>query len=112
MIRVIFMNEDDILKVTEDMQEVVAQMYRDDVEENPGILNEFFDCAACGKNKCLAGSVLYNNYRLCNDCVLYAELGLALKKFENIEKLIEAMEEKRLEEICDFIKKDQAAQNN
>lgn len=94
------------------MQEVVAQMYRDDVEENPDVLDEFFDCAACGAHKTLAGSILYKDFRLCNDCVLFAEVGFALKKFKNIEDLVDAMEERRLEEICAFIKQDEIAQNN
>lgn len=106
------MNKDEILKITQDMQEVVTQMYKDDVEENPAVLDEFFDCAACGENKTLAGSILYGDYHLCNDCVLYAELGFKLKKFENIQDLINAMEERRLESICGFIKMDEIAQNN
>ena len=37
---------------------------------------------------------------------------LALKKFDDIQALIDAMEDKRLEELCDFIKKDEASENN
>ncbi len=99
-------------KIIEDMQEVVLQMVQDDIEENPDIVNEYFDCSACGKNKCMAGSIQYSKYRLCNDCVLLAELGFKLKKIQNIQELIDAMEDKRLETICDFIKKDSNAQNN
>ncbi len=99
-------------KIIEDMQAVVAQMVLDDIEENPDVQNEFFDCSSCGENKCLAGSIQYGKYRLCNDCVLLAEAGLALKKFKNIQELIDAMEDKRLSVICDFIKKDSNAQNN
>ena len=99
-------------QIVEDMQKVVQQMFEDDVEENPESLNEFFDCSACGKTKCLAGSIQYGNYRLCNDCVLLAELGLKLNKFKDIEDLINAMEDKRLEELCDFIQKDEQAHNN
>ena len=106
------MNQDEILKITQEMQEVVAQMYEDDVEENPAVLEEFFDCAACGEHKTLAGSISYGNYRLCNDCVLYAELGFKLKKFQNVQDLIDAMEEKRLETICEFIRMDEIAQGN
>ena len=99
-------------KIIEDMQAVVAQMVLDDIEENPDVQNEFFDCSSCGENKCLAGSIQYGKYRLCNGCVLLAEAGLALKKFKNIQELIDAMEDKRLSEICDFIKKDSNAHNN
>lgn len=99
-------------KIIEDMQAVAAQMVQDDIDENPDIANEFFDCSACGKNKCLAGSIQYGKYRLCNDCVLLAEVGFKLKKIKDVQELIDAMEDKRLEEICDFIKRDANAQNN
>jgi len=99
-------------KIIEEMQAVAEQMVKDDIEENPDVVNEFFDCSACGKNKCLAGSIQYGKYRLCNDCVLIAEAGFALKKFTNIQELIDATEDKRLAEICDFIKRDENAQNN
>lgn len=105
-------NNEDIIKKTQEMQQVVEQMYLDDVAENPDIVHEHFDCSACGQTKSLAGSILYKDYRLCNDCVLYAELGFGLKKFKDVQDLIDAMEEKRLEEICNFIKQDEAAQNN
>lgn len=99
-------------QIIEDMQAVCAQMVQDDIEENPDVENEFFDCSACGKNKSLAGSIQYSKYRLCNDCVLLAEVGFKLKKIKDIQELIDAMEDKRLTEICDFIKKDTNAQNN
>lgn len=95
-------------EVVEEMQAVVEQMRLDDIEENPDIENEFFDCACCGQYKCLAGSIQYGDYRLCNDCVLFAEVGFELKKFNSIQDLIDAMEDKRLEEICEFIKHEQA----
>ena len=99
-------------RIIADMQQVVEQMYKDDIEENPDSQYEYFDCSACGKNAPLAGSVQYGKYRLCNSCVLLAEAGFALKKFDNIQTLIDAMEDKRLEELCDFIKKDEASENN
>lgn len=99
-------------EIIENMQQVVEQMFKDDVEQNPDSLSDYFDCSACGKNAPLAGSIQYGKYRLCNSCVLLAETGLALKKFENIQALIDAMEDSRLEELCDFIKKDEAAGNN
>lgn len=102
----------DKFKVTEEMQKVVEQMRLDDIEENPDIQNEFFDCDCCGQYKCLAGSIQYNNYRLCNDCVLFAEIGFELKTIHTIEDLINAMEEKRLESLCEFIKQDEDKNNN
>lgn len=106
------MTEKDKVKVTEEMQLVVEQMRLDDIEENPDILNDFFDCACCGQYKCLAGSIEYNGYRLCNDCVLFAEIGFELKKFTSVQDLLDAMEDKRLEEICGFIKQDSVQNNN
>lgn len=98
-------------QVVEEMQKVVEQMRLDDIEEDPEIENEFFDCDCCGQYKCLAGSIQYKDYRLCNDCVLLAEVGFELKKLKDINDLIAAMEDKRLEAACDFIKHD-AIQNN
>jgi len=99
-------------EVVEEMQLVVEQMRIDDIEENPDIVNDFFDCSCCGKNACMAGSIQYGDSRLCNDCVLFAEVGFELKKFNSIQDLVDAMEDKRLEEICDFIKKDSKKDNN
>ncbi|HNW25171.1 MAG TPA: hypothetical protein PLG15_03310 [Candidatus Gastranaerophilaceae bacterium] len=99
-------------KIVKQMQEVVEQMRLDDIQENPDIVNDFFDCDCCGKFKCLAGSIQYGDYRLCNDCVLYAELGFELKTIKTVDDLIEAMEDKKLEEICEFIRQDTLAQNN
>lgn len=93
-------------EVIEEMQKVVEQMRLDDLAENPDMEEEFFDCDCCGQYKCLAGSIQYGDYRLCNDCVLFAEVGFELKKFNSIQDLIDAMEDKRLEEVCEFIKKD------
>ena len=94
------------------MQQVVNQMVVDDMEENPDMANEYFECNCCGKTKSLAGSIQYGKYRLCNDCVLLAETGFALEKFKDIQDLIDAMEDKRLEEICEFIKSEEKRQSN
>lgn len=102
----------DEIKVAKEMQLVVEQMRLDDIEENPAIADEFFECNCCGKDKCLAGSVQYGDYRLCNDCVLFAEIGFELKKFNSIQDLVDAMEDKRLEELCGFIKQDEGQSNN
>lgn len=97
-------------EIIEEMQQVVHQMVLDDLEENPDIANETFDCDCCGKTKGLAGSIQYGEYRLCNDCVLLAETGFALGKFTNIQSLIDAMEDSRLEELCQFIKDEEVRQ--
>ena len=94
-------------EIINEMQQVVQQMVIDDLEENPDIANDFFDCDCCGKNKNLAGSIQYGDYRLCNDCVLLAETGFALGKIKDIQDLMDAMEYKRLEELCKFIKEEE-----
>lgn len=97
-------NKEEVIK---EMQLVVEQMRLDDIEENPDCQHEFFTCDACGDTKTLAGSVQYGNYRLCNDCVLYAEAGFELGQITDIKQLIDAMEDKRLEADCEFIKNEQ-----
>ena len=100
-------------EVVKEMQLVVEQMRLDDIEENPDCENEFFTCAACGDTKSLAGSVHYGqNYRLCDDCVLLAEVGFELGQIKNIEELIDAMEDKRLEADCEFLKQEQKRLEN
>ena len=99
-------------EIVEEMQKVVAQMKQDDIDDNPDSLNEFFECDACGEEKCLAGSIEYDGYRLCNDCVLIAETGFALNKIKNIEEVIDAMEPKRLEALCNIIKEEEKKLNN
>jgi len=94
-------------EVIEEMQKVVEQMKIDDIEDNPDSENEFFQCDACGKEACFAGSIQYDHYRLCNDCVLLAEVGFELKQLKNIQELIDVMEEKRLENDCEYIKQEE-----
>lgn len=102
----------DPLKITEEMQKVVEQMRLDDIEECPELADELFECDCCAQTKTLAGSIQYNNYRLCNDCVLLAEVGFELGKFKDIEELISQMEDKRLEVLCEYIKQDEQSHNN
>ncbi len=102
----------DAQEIIKEMQEVAKVMYNDDIEENPDIVDEYFDCSACGEYKCMAGSIQYGKYRLCNDCVVLAEAGFKLKKIKDIQELIDAMEDKRLEVMCDFIKQDENSINN
>lgn len=99
-------------EIIEEMQQVVAQMVIDDLEENPEIANEYFECDCCGKNKSMAGSIGYGTYRLCNDCVLLAETGFALGKFTDIQALMDAMEDNRLKELCQFIKDEEVRKNS
>ncbi len=106
------MEKEEQIKITEEMQAVVEQMRLDDLEENPSLIEETFECSCCGKTKCPAGSIQYGKYRLCNDCVLLAELGFKLGKFKNIEELIKAKEDSRLEEMCEFIKQQEQRENN
>lgn len=106
------MNKEEQLRIIEDMQAVVAQMRIDDLEEDPSLEEEMFECSCCGKTKSLAGSIPYSKYRLCNDCVLLAETGLAIGKFENIQELINAMEDSRLEEMCEYIKQQETREAN
>ena len=98
--------------VVKEMQLVVEQMRLDDIEENPDCENEYFTCDACGGTKSLAGSVQYGAYRLCNDCVLLAEVGFELGQIKDIEELINAMEDKRLEADCEFIKNEEKRLEN
>ncbi len=99
-------------EIIEEMQQVAEQMRLDDIEDNPDSEFEMFECDCCGKEKPLAGSIEYNGYRLCNDCVLIAETGFALGKFQDIQELIDAMEDKRLEGLCDIIKQEELKKNN
>ena len=99
-------------EVVAEMQLVVEQMRLDDIEENPDCENEYFTCNACGDTKPLAGSVQYGPYRLCNDCVLYAEVGFELGQIKTIEDLVDAMEDRRLEADCEFIKNEEKKLNN
>lgn len=99
-------------EVIEEMQLVVEQMRLDDIEENPDSEYEQFQCDACGGIKTLAGSVQYGQYRLCNDCVLLAEVGFELGQIKEIDELINAMEDKRLEADCEFLKAQEKSVNN
>ncbi len=99
-------------EIIEEMQQVAEQMRLDDIEENPDIENYFFDCDCCGQYKCLAGSIQYGNYRLCNDCVLLAETSFALNKIKDIQELIDAMEDNKLENMCEFLKQEEKRELN
>ena len=99
-------------EIIEEMQQVAEQMRLDDIEENPDVINDYFDCACCGEYKCLAGSIQYGQYRLCNDCVLIAETSFALNKIKDIQELIDAMEDTRLKNMCQFIQQEEQRKLN
>ena len=99
-------------EIIEEMAQVVEQMKLDDLEDDPSLAEEMFDCDCCGENKCLAGSIEYVGYRLCNDCDLLAETGFALGKIKSVTELIEAIEDKHLEQLAQFIKEEEKRNNN
>lgn len=99
-------------EIIEEMQQVVEQMRLDDIDENPAIVDETFECDCCGETKCLAGSIEYEGYRLCNDCVLLAETGFALGKIKSVNELIEAIEDKHLEQLAKFVKEEEQREKN
>lgn len=106
------MNKEEELKIIEDMQAVAQQMKLDDIEENPDSEFDIFECQCCGEEKPLAGSVVYEGIRVCNDCVVLAEAGFALGKIKSIKDLMKNMEDKKLEAQCLFIKQDKIEHNN
>ena len=83
----------------ENIKQLSEQIKRDDIKENPESAYEQFQCDCCGEVKMLAGSLPYETYRLCNDCVVHAELGFATEKLSNIRQLIDSMEDKKFESI-------------
>ena len=99
-------------EIIEEMQQVGEQMRIDDIEDNPDIANEYFDCDCCGEQKCLAGSIEYEGYRLCNDCVLIAETGFALGKIKSVQELIDVVEDKNLEKLCEYLRQEQLREKN
>lgn len=99
-------------EIIEEMAQVVEQMRIDDIEEDPSIIDEMFDCDCCSENKCLAGSIEYEGYRLCNDCVLLAETGFALGKIKSVKELIEAIEDRHLAQLSQFVKDEEKRENN
>lgn len=100
-----------MLKKIKEAQESVRQIKQDDLEENPDAACEEFQCDCCGETKILAGSLLYENYRLCNDCALLAEVAFSINKIKNIQELMDSMEDKRFETLYNEVF-DNAANNN
>jgi len=93
------MSKENELTIIKSIQKSVAQMKLDDIEDNPESAFEQFVCSCCGLEKMLAGSLIYSEFHLCNECVLLAELGFKLQKFNSINSLINVMEDKRFENI-------------
>lgn len=106
------MNKDEELEFIKQMQETVAIMKEDDIQDNPDSEFEEFQCDCCAKTAPVAGSVLYGDKHFCNDCVLYAEIAFGLGKAKNAEEIIKLMEDKRLEELCNYIKSEESKINN
>ena len=104
----------DKLEIVKSLQESVELMKIDDIEQSPESSSETFQCDCCGQTRILAGSMIYDDFLLCNECVLMAEVSFALKKIENIQQLIEMMEEKRFENIYNsvFIDKSHSTAQN
>ncbi len=105
------MNKEKELELIELLQKTVEQMRIDDIEELTESAFENFQCHCCGKEKMLAGSLLYTNYLLCNECVLMAEIGFALNKIKNIDELIEHMKEKKFENVYNSLFEEKGINN-
>ena len=93
------MEQEKLLKKIETIKKSVEQMKIEDIEENPEAAYEEFQCECCGEMKIMAGSLIYQDYRLCNDCVLLAETSFALGKMTDIKELLEKMEDKKFETV-------------
>ena len=49
---------------------------------------------------------------MCNDCVLIAETSFALGKIKSVKELINAIEDKNLEKLVNYIKSEERKLNN
>ena len=106
------MDKEQELEFIKNMQEAVDIMKLDDIEENPDSEFEEFQCDCCAKTAPVAGSILYGDKHFCNDCVLVAEIAMGLGKVKSAEEVISLMEDKRLEELCNYIKEEEKRKNN
>lgn len=91
------------LELLNNIKKLCEQMKTDDIEDNPDSAYEQFQCECCGEVKMLAGSLLYNDYRLCNECVFLAEIGFATNKYAHIQELLDDMEEKRFTTVYESL---------
>ncbi len=106
------MDKEEELKIIKDMQLVVEQMRIDDIVNNPASELEQFQCDCCAKQATKAGSMIYNGQLFCNECVLLVETAMALGKIKSPDEIIDLMEDKKLEELCKYIKEEEARINN
>ena len=106
------MDKNEELEIIKNMQEVVEQMRIDDIIDNPESELEEFQCDCCAKQATKAGSMIYNGKLFCNECVLYVETAMALGKIKNSDEILDLMEDKNLEELCKYIKDEEARKNN
>lgn len=103
----------DELNIVEDMQQVMEQMRLDDIEDDPNSEFELFSCSCCGLDKPKAGSVMYTmDIIFCNDCALLSEIAFATKKISDITDFMAQMEDKKLENLCEYVKQEQSRLNN
>jgi len=101
------------MKIVQDMQEVMEQMRLDDIEDNPASETELFSCSCCGLEKPTAGSIMYTmDLIFCNDCALLSEVAFAMKKITDISDFLKLMEDKKLENLCDYVRIEQSRLNN
>lgn len=106
------MTKDKTIEIVKTLQKTVEQMKIDDIEESPESAFDTFQCQCCGEEKALAGSLTYNEYLLCNDCVLLAEISFALNKIKDIGELIDSMEDKRFDSVYNTIFEQNENENN
>jgi len=101
------------INIIEDMQNVLAQMRLDDIEDNPDSETELFSCSCCGLDKPKAGSIMYSmDLVFCNDCSLLSEIAFAMEKISDISEFLKLMEDKKLENLCDYVRLEQSRLNN
>lgn len=106
------MNKEQEIEFIKNMQEAAEIMRLDDIEDNPDSEFEEFQCDCCAKTAPIAGSIMYGDKHFCNDCVLIAEIALGLGKVKDASEVIALMEDKRLEELCNYIKEEEKKTNN
>ena len=99
-------------EIVEEMQTVVEQMRLDDIEDNPDIVDETFECDLLrpAKVPCRPLLNMMVTDSVMTACFLLKQV-LPLINF-NIEELINAMEDKRLEGLCSFITEEEKRKLN
>lgn len=103
----------DKVKIIEDMQNVMAQMRLNDIEDDSNSEFDLFSCSCCGLDKPKAGSIMYSmDIIFCNDCALLSEIAFSMKKIENISQFMAQMEDEKLENLCEYIKQEETRPNN